>query len=140
MKKISTFIAAGLFTMLSATAFACPQGTTLAGGSGPNHKGGKCVPATATTKHDKMAKQDKMMKHDQMGKQDQMMKHDQMGKQDQMMKHDQMMKQDQMMKHDQMMKQDSMKTNNMADKSHKAAPVADAHKAKTETHKAVKTQ
>jgi len=110
MKKISTFIAAGLFTMLSATAFACPQGTTLAGGSGPNHKGGKCVPATATTKHDKMAKQDKMMKHDQMGKQDQMMK------------------------------QDSMKTNNMADKSHKAAPVADAHKAKTETHKAVKTQ
>lgn len=102
--------------MLSATAFACPQGTTLAGGSGPNHKGGKCVPATATTKHDKMAKQDKMMKHDQMGKQDQMMKHDQM------------------------IKQEPMKTNNMADKSHKAAPVADAHKAKTETHKAVKTQ
>ena len=128
MKKISTFIAAGLFTMLSATAFACPQGTTLAGGSGPNHKGGKCVPATAMTKHDKMAKQDKMMKHDQMGKQDQMMK------KDQMMKHDQMGKQDQMMK------QDPMKTNNMADKSHKAAPVADAHKAKTETHKAVKTQ
>jgi hypothetical protein len=134
MKKISTFIAAGLFTMLSATAFACPQGTTLAGGSGPNHKGGKCVPATAMTKHDKMAKQDKMMKHDQMGKQDQMMK------KDQMMKHDQMGKQDQMMKHDQMMKQEPMKTNNMADKSHKAAPVADAHKAKTETHKAVKTQ
>lgn len=114
--------------MLSATAFACPQGTTLAGGSGPNHKGGKCAPAMATTKHDKMAKQDKMMKHDQMGKQDQMMKHDQI------------MKQDQMGKQDQMMKQDSMKTNNMADKSHKAAPVADAHKAKTETHKAVKTQ
>ena len=122
MKKISTFIAAGLFTMLSATAFACPQGTTLTGGSGPNHKGGKCAPAMATTKHDKMAKQDKMMKHDQMGKQDQMMK------------------KDQMMKHDQMMKQEPMKTNNMADKSHKAAPVADAHKAKTETHKAVKTQ
>ena len=96
--------------MLSATAFACPQGTTLTGGSGPNHKGGKCAPAMATTKHDKMAKQDKMMKHDQMGKQDQMMK------------------------------QDSMKTNNMADKSHKAAPVADAHKAKTETQKAAKTQ
>ena len=122
MKKISTFIAAGLFTMLSATAFACPQGTTLAGGSGPNHKGGKCVPATATTKHDQMGKQDQMMKKDQM------------------MKHDQMGKQDQMMKHDQMMKQEPMKTNNMADKSHKAAPVADAHKAKTETHKAVKTQ
>ena len=126
--------------MLSATAFACPQGTTLAGGSGPNHKGGKCVSATAMTKHDKMAKQDKMMKHDQMGKQDQMMKKDQMGKQDQMMKKDQMMKHDQMGKHDQMMKQEPMKTNNMADKSHKAAPVADAHKAKTETHKAVKTQ
>ena len=133
MKKISTFIAAGLFTMLSATAFACPQGTTLTGGSGPNHKGGKCVPATA------MAKQNKM-KHDQTAKQDKMMKHDQMGKQDQMMKHDQIMKQDQMGKQDQMMKQDSMKTNNMTDKSHKAAPVADAHKAKTETHKAVKTQ
>ena len=122
MKKISTFIAAGLFTMLSATAFACPQGTTLAGGSGPNHKGGKCVPAMATTKQDKM------------------MKHDQMGKQDQMMKKDQMMKHDQMGKQDQMMKQEPMKTNNMADKSHKAAPVADAHKAKTETHKPVKTQ
>lgn len=43
MKKISTFIATGLFTTLSATAFACPQGTTLTGGTGTNHKGGKCV-------------------------------------------------------------------------------------------------
>ena len=66
MKKISTFIAASLFTMLSATAFACPQGTTLAGGSGPNHKGGKCVPATAMAKHDPAIKQDKMVKHDSM--------------------------------------------------------------------------
>ena len=123
MKKISTFIAAGLFTMLSATAFACPQGTTLAGGSGPNHKGGKCVPATAMTKHDKMAKQDKMMKHDQMGKQHQMMKKDQMGK------------------HDQMMKQDSMKANDITPKSHKDAhaPNPNTPTAQPDIHKVAKT-
>lgn len=50
MKKISTLFAAGMFSLLSATAFACPQGTTLTGGTGPNHKGGKCV-AAATVKH-----------------------------------------------------------------------------------------
>ena len=49
--------------MLSATAFACPQGTALTGGSGPNHKGGKCV-ATAP-----MTKQHKMMKHEKMAAQ-----------------------------------------------------------------------
>lgn len=46
MKKITTYITAGLFTVLSASAFACPKGTTLVGGTGPNHKGGKCVPAS----------------------------------------------------------------------------------------------
>ncbi len=29
--------------MLSVSAFACPKGTQLQGGTGPNHKGGKCV-------------------------------------------------------------------------------------------------
>ena len=45
MKKITTLLTAGLFTVLSASAFACPKGTTLVGGTGPNHKGGKCVAA-----------------------------------------------------------------------------------------------
>lgn len=49
---------AGLFTMLSATAFACPKGTSLSGGSGPNHKGGKCVATMNMAKH-KATKQDK---------------------------------------------------------------------------------
>jgi hypothetical protein len=66
MKKISTFIAAGLFTTLSATAFACPQGTTLSGGTGANHKGGKCVATMNVAKHDPAMKQDKMVKHDSM--------------------------------------------------------------------------
>ena len=69
MKKISTFIAAGLFTTLSATAFACPQGATLSGGTGANHKGGKCVATmkqAKTAKHDQAMKQDKMVKHDSM--------------------------------------------------------------------------
>jgi hypothetical protein len=43
MKKLSTLIAASVLTALSATAFACPQGTALTGGTGPNHSGGKCV-------------------------------------------------------------------------------------------------
>ena len=66
MKKISTFIAAGLFTTLSATAFACPQGTTLSGGTGANHKGGKCIATMNVTKHDQAMKQDKTAKHDSM--------------------------------------------------------------------------
>ena len=43
MKKISTVLLAASFAMLSATAFACPKGTELQGGTGPHHKGGKCV-------------------------------------------------------------------------------------------------
>ena len=78
MKKISTFIAAGLFTTLSATAFACPQGTTLSGGTGANHKGGKCVATMNVAKHDQAMKQDKMAKHDPVMKQDKMVKHDSM--------------------------------------------------------------
>ncbi|MDR2061853.1 MAG: hypothetical protein LBQ29_10710, partial [Acinetobacter sp.] len=40
MRKIATILTAGLFTVLSASAFACPKGTQLQGGTGPNHKGG----------------------------------------------------------------------------------------------------
>ena len=47
MKKITIYMAATVFTLLSASALACPKGTTLTGGTGPNHKGGKCV-AVAT--------------------------------------------------------------------------------------------
>lgn len=111
MKKISTFIAAGLFTTLSATAFACPQGTTLSGGTGANHKGGKCVATMNVTKHDQVMKQDKTAKHDPAMKQDKMVKHD------------------------------SMKANDMTHKSHKDAhaPSPNTPKAQPDTHKVAKT-
>lgn len=50
MKKITTYIAATTLTLLSVSAFACPKGTTLTGGTGPNHKGGKCVAVTTAQK------------------------------------------------------------------------------------------
>ncbi|WP_151750559.1 hypothetical protein [Acinetobacter sp. TUM15131] len=49
MRKIATSLTAGLFTVLSASAFACPKGSQIQGGTGPNHKGGKCV-ATGVVK------------------------------------------------------------------------------------------
>jgi len=111
MKKISTFIAAGLFTTLSATAFACPQGTTLSGGTGANHKGGKCVATMNVTKHDQAMKQAKTAKHDQAMKQDKMVKHD------------------------------SMKANDVTNKSHKDAHASNSNtpKAQPDIHKVVKT-
>lgn len=51
MKKLSTIIAAGVLSVLSATAFACPKGTTLTGGTGANHKGGKCVATQPVQAH-----------------------------------------------------------------------------------------
>jgi hypothetical protein len=59
MKKLSTILTAVIFTMLSATAFACPKGTTATGGTGPNHKGGTCVPAKmhAAKPHEKAKSQ-----------------------------------------------------------------------------------
>lgn len=51
MKKLSTIIAASVLTVLSATAFACPQGTTLTGGTGANHRGGKCVAVQKVNSH-----------------------------------------------------------------------------------------
>ena len=51
MKKISTILTAAIFSLLSATAFACPQGTSLTGGTGANHKGGKCVAVQKTAQH-----------------------------------------------------------------------------------------
>ena len=53
MKKITTLVTAGLFTILSASAFACPKGTTLVGGTGPNHKGGSCVAANGAAQKEK---------------------------------------------------------------------------------------
>lgn len=61
MKKLSTILTAGVLAMLSVSAFACPKGTQLQGGTGPNHKGGKCVAADgkATAKKEvAKAKQD----------------------------------------------------------------------------------
>jgi hypothetical protein len=42
MKAILTAVAL-VFSLTSVTAFACPKGTHLVGGTGPHHKGGKCV-------------------------------------------------------------------------------------------------
>lgn len=36
-------------TSLSVTAFACPKGSSLQGGTGPHHKGGKCVASSSTS-------------------------------------------------------------------------------------------
>ncbi|WP_336009458.1 hypothetical protein [Acinetobacter calcoaceticus] len=61
MKKLSKILTAGVLAMLSVSAFACPKGTQLQGGTEPNHKGGKCVAAhgKATAKKEVVkAKQD----------------------------------------------------------------------------------
>ncbi|ENV53820.1 hypothetical protein BSN82_07840 [Acinetobacter baylyi] len=72
MKKLTMAVVAGSFALLSATAFACPKGTQLQGGTGPHHKGGKCVavagkPAPAkekmTMKTDKEAAKAKSATH-----------------------------------------------------------------------------
>lgn len=60
MKKIATILTAIILASASANAMACPKGTTLVGGTGPNHKGGKCVkkadaPKKASKKADKKA-------------------------------------------------------------------------------------
>ncbi len=44
--------------MLSVSAFACPKGTQLQGGTGPHHKGGKCVAMSGKTTAKKEAKKD----------------------------------------------------------------------------------
>lgn len=45
MKAISIVMAL-VFGLASSTAFACPKGTHLTGGTGAHHKGGKCVAAS----------------------------------------------------------------------------------------------
>ena len=66
MKKVATILTAGLFTVLSASAFACPKGTQLQGGTGPNHKGGKCVAANVVKTKKETTKVKDTMKHDSM--------------------------------------------------------------------------
>lgn len=53
MNSISKILSVSLISLVSATAIACPKGTTLQGGTGPNHKGGHCV----TTSKNKMPMQ-----------------------------------------------------------------------------------
>ncbi len=67
MKKLSTILTAGVLAMLSVSAFACPKGTQLQGGTGPHHKGGKCVAVSGKTtaqksKKKKLKKQKQMLK------------------------------------------------------------------------------
>ena len=66
MKKVATILTAGLFTVLSASAFACPKGTQLQGGTGPNHKGGKCVATNVVKTKKETTKAKETMKHDTM--------------------------------------------------------------------------
>ena len=44
MKKLSIAMAL-IFSLAVTSAFACPKGTHLVGGTGSHHKGGKCVAA-----------------------------------------------------------------------------------------------
>lgn len=65
MKKILSTAAALSLAVLSANAIACPKGTTLQGGTGPHHKGGKCVAVMtkkADTKKQQITKKDKSQK------------------------------------------------------------------------------
>jgi len=58
MKIITTSLAIVIIAALSTTTFACPKGTSITGGTGPNHKGGKCVAtATAATSNNKTSKE-----------------------------------------------------------------------------------
>ena len=41
--RASSIALALVFSLASATAVACPKGTHPVGGTGPHHKGGKCV-------------------------------------------------------------------------------------------------
>ncbi|MCU4562282.1 hypothetical protein [Acinetobacter sp. WU_MDCI_Abxc222] len=66
MKKLSTILTAGVLAMLSVSAFACPKGTQLQGGTGPNHKGGKCVAVHGKTTAQKAKKEVTKTKQDAM--------------------------------------------------------------------------
>lgn len=76
MKKLSTILTAGVLAMLSVSAFACPKGTQLQGGTGPNHKGGKCVAvhgkATAQKQRKRQLKLNRKLKDLTMQKHDAM--------------------------------------------------------------------
>ena len=54
MKKI---LSALIISAVSVTVMACPKGTTLQGGTGPHHKGGKCV-AKSDVKQQQTPKKD----------------------------------------------------------------------------------
>lgn len=58
MNHIIKVLSITLVSLISATAMACPKGTTLQGGTGPNHKGGKCMttPAHSNAQHKTTAK------------------------------------------------------------------------------------
>jgi len=46
MKTMTKYLTVTIFALYSASSFAnltCPKGSTLTGGTGPDHKGGKCV-------------------------------------------------------------------------------------------------
>jgi hypothetical protein len=47
MKKLLVVVSTAIaFVLTAGVANACPKGTHLEGGTGPNHKGGKCVAMT----------------------------------------------------------------------------------------------
>lgn len=44
--KVTNIAMAMILGLAATTAFACPKGTHPVGGTGPHHKGGKCVGAS----------------------------------------------------------------------------------------------
>ncbi|AXF85044.1 hypothetical protein DTO96_100761 [Ephemeroptericola cinctiostellae] len=49
MKKIISVAVAAALGFASVSAMACPKGSTLTGGVGKHHKGGKCSPKGAAS-------------------------------------------------------------------------------------------
>ncbi len=60
MKKLIIVSTAVVFALSAGVANACPKGTHLEGGTGPKHKGGKCVAAAPAMKMDSKAPAMKM--------------------------------------------------------------------------------
>jgi len=64
MKKLIVVSTAIAFALTAGAASACPKGTHLEGGTGPKHKGGKCVSASAAPMAMKMDAKPMAMKMD----------------------------------------------------------------------------
>jgi hypothetical protein len=57
--KATKLVLALVMAFAASTAFACPKGTHLVGGTGAHHKGGKCVSAAEAAEAKSADKKDK---------------------------------------------------------------------------------